>query len=196
VSQNFVFNKDKEIQDIGKASELLGLQSKGESEHLGELKTPAAVVPKGLAESLLLTPDDDRCRITTEPITYPPRPSQAVDRNYHQLNNLLARPTTRALREPLDICCPIESSAAKQKEKISVETHIAYAYLSAVSAEIRLAEKDPWDLREAKEASNWENWKAAIKDELNQLEEMKTWKLVDLPEGCEPIRNKWVFIRK
>jgi hypothetical protein len=119
-----------------------------------------------------------------------------VDRDYRQLNNPLARPTTRTLREPLDVRRPTESSAAKQKEKISAETHIAYAYVSAAHADVGLAEKPPWNLREAKEAVDWEKWEVAIKEELDQLEETKTWELVDLPEGREPIGCKWVFDRK
>jgi Reverse transcriptase (RNA-dependent DNA polymerase) len=100
------------------------------------------------------------------------------------------------LREPLDVRRPTESSAAKQKERASAETHIAYAYSSAMQGKVGLAEKDPWDLREAKEAVDWDKWEVAIKEELDQLEKTKTWELMDLPEGCEPIGNKWVFVQK
>jgi Reverse transcriptase (RNA-dependent DNA polymerase) len=100
------------------------------------------------------------------------------------------------LCEPLDVHHPTASSAAKQKERTNAETHIVYAYLSAMQGEVGLAEKDPWDLREAKEAVDWDEWKVAIKDKLDQLEETKTWELTDLPEGCKPIGNKWVFIQK
>jgi hypothetical protein len=62
--------------------------------------------------------------------------------------------------------------------------------------DVGLAEKPPWNLREAREAVDWEKWKIAIKEELDQLEETKTWELVDLPEGHKPIGCKWVFNRK
>jgi hypothetical protein len=195
VSRNFVFNEDKEIHVVGNVSELPGLQSEGESGNVG-LQMPAAVDPKSLTDSSPLTPANDRCRITTDPTTYPPRPSRAVDHNYYQMNNPLARPMMRALREPLEVHCPTESSAAKQKERVNAETHIAYVYVSVVNTDVGLAEKPPWDLREAKEAVDWEKWEVAIKEELDQLEEMKTWELVDLPEGREPIGCKWVFDRK
>jgi Reverse transcriptase (RNA-dependent DNA polymerase) len=202
VSRNFVFNEDEEIQEAVEVSSLPGLQLEGETGSDGDLQTPAPEVldSRPMARKVEAasphTPAGDECRITTDPITYPPRPSRAVDRDYRQLNNPLARPTTCMLREPLDVRRPTESSAAKQKERASAETHIAYAYSSAMQGKVGLAEKDPWDLREAKEAVDWDKWEVAIKEELDQLEETKTWELMDLPEGREPIGNKWVFVQK
>ena len=56
--------------------------------------------------------------------------------------------------------------------------------------------KDPLSLTEAQDMSDWKNWEKAIHEELNQLQDMGTWKLVDLPEGREAVGNKWVFVRK
>lgn len=38
-----------------------------------------------------------------------------------------------------------------------------------------------------------ENWRFAVKDEINALEENGTWTIEDLPPGKKPIGCKWVF---
>ena len=55
---------------------------------------------------------------------------------------------------------------------------------------------DIHSLVEARKSDEWPEWKSAIQAELNQLEEMGTWKLVDKPPGVTPIANKWVFAKK
>ena len=57
-------------------------------------------------------------------------------------------------------------------------------------------EDDCRSLREAKESSEWPEWKRAIEVELDQLRRMGTWVLVDKPEGAVPIKNKFVFAKK
>jgi Reverse transcriptase (RNA-dependent DNA polymerase) len=191
-----VFNENDDLQTVNVTSDLPGLQLEGGSGPDVDLQTP---------ENLERRSEPQDSPQTSTPLTGEAgpsapapytRPSRAVDRDYRQLNNPLARPTTRAIREPLDARRPTESSTAKQKEKVSAEAHIAYAYLSAMNAEVGIAEKDPWDLKEAREAADWDKWEVAIKEELDQLEEMKAWDLVDLPEDQEPIGCKWVFLRK
>lgn len=44
-----------------------------------------------------------------------------------------------------------------------------------------------------KEAAEIEEWRNAMKEELQAIEQNQTWELVDLPNGKEPIRLKWVF---
>ena len=39
-------------------------------------------------------------------------------------------------------------------------------------------------------------WKEAINDEIDPLWVNKTWKLVDLPHGSNPIGCKWIFKKK
>ena len=51
-------------------------------------------------------------------------------------------------------------------------------------------------MEEAKKSSEWKYWEEAIKIELNQLNNMGTWKLVDKPKESIPISNKWVFLKK
>jgi hypothetical protein len=62
--------------------------------------------------------------------------------------------------------------------------------------DLRLVPDDPLTLREAKALPDWPEWEKAIQVELNQLAEMKTWELVDVPRDRKPIANKWVFLKK
>ena len=92
---------------------------------------------------------------------------------------------------------PTESLAAKMRTRQQeAETRIAYTYNTVANTEIGIADSDPKNLNEAMAAPDWESWDEAIHEELNQLHDMGTWKLVDLPEGREAIGSKWVFIRK
>jgi len=37
------------------------------------------------------------------------------------------------------------------------------------------------------------NWRRAMLEEIEEIEENETWKLVDPPLGCRPISLKWVY---
>jgi len=52
------------------------------------------------------------------------------------------------------------------------------------------------NLHEAKDSPEWPEWEQAIHAELEQLEQMGTWKLVDKPPGVVPIANKFIFAKK
>ena len=51
-------------------------------------------------------------------------------------------------------------------------------------------------LRQAKGSKDWEEWEHAMHTELDQLQHMGTWKLVEKPPGVVPIANKWVYTKK
>ena len=51
-------------------------------------------------------------------------------------------------------------------------------------------------LAEAQRSPDWPEWEKAIKSELNQLQEMGTWRMVDKPPDAIPIANKWTFVKK
>ncbi len=55
---------------------------------------------------------------------------------------------------------------------------------------------DYHSLHEAKQSPDWPEWEKAIKTELDQLNQMGTWRLVEKPQGAVPIANKWVFTKK
>ena len=66
----------------------------------------------------------------------------------------------------------------------------------ATSSEPNVAPDNPKNLREVRDSPDWPNWEKAVKAELDQLHKMGTWELVDPPEGCAPIPNKWVLMKK
>ena len=63
-------------------------------------------------------------------------------------------------------------------------------------SETGLGGQDPKTLQEAKNSPDWPQWEKAIQIELDTLNQMGTWEIVDAPEGRKPITNKWVFVRK
>jgi len=55
---------------------------------------------------------------------------------------------------------------------------------------------DCHSLKEAHASPDWPEWEKAIQIELEQLQRMGTWELVDKPVSAVPIANKWVFTKK
>lgn len=55
---------------------------------------------------------------------------------------------------------------------------------------------DPLTVKQAMAQHCCDEWKKAMRDEMNSLMKNKTWILVDLPPGKKPIKSKWVFKRK
>ena len=47
-----------------------------------------------------------------------------------------------------------------------------------------------------KKSPEWPQWHKAVLEELETLKTMGTWELGDLPEGREPIGNRWTFVKK
>jgi hypothetical protein len=43
------------------------------------------------------------------------------------------------------------------------------------------------------EAEQEEAWRAAMRNEVDSIEQNQTWELIDLPQGHRPITLKWVF---
>ena len=59
-----------------------------------------------------------------------------------------------------------------------------------------LTDNDCRDLRQVKRSPEWLEWEWAIQLELEQLECMGTWRLVDKPHDTIPIANKFIFTKK
>ena len=55
---------------------------------------------------------------------------------------------------------------------------------------------NPKMLKEARDSPEWSEWEKAVKAEMDQLHQMGTWELVDLPKGRVPVSNKWVLVQK
>jgi len=66
----------------------------------------------------------------------------------------------------------------------------------ATTYQATLGTEDPKTVNEAKQLDDWPEWEKAIKAELDQLNNLGTWELVECPKDAIPIPNKWVFIKK
>src|SRR5271156_872706 len=51
-------------------------------------------------------------------------------------------------------------------------------------------------LKDARNSPDWPEWEKAIQNELTQLQQMGTWRLVEKPPNAIPIANKWTFLKK
>ncbi len=51
-------------------------------------------------------------------------------------------------------------------------------------------------LKEAQSSPDWQEWEKAIQIELAQLQQMRTWRLVEKSPNIIPLANKRVFIKK
>jgi hypothetical protein len=56
-----------------------------------------------------------------------------------------------------------------------------------------LSADEPANFREAMNSPDHDEWRAACRDELDQLREYRVFDLVDLPQGRTPLGNRWVF---
>jgi hypothetical protein len=52
------------------------------------------------------------------------------------------------------------------------------------------------DPRTFAEAEQNQTWRAAMKEEIDSIQENHTWELAELPRGCRAIGLKWVFKQK
>ena len=59
-----------------------------------------------------------------------------------------------------------------------------------------LGHDEPKSIKEAQNSQEWPKWEEAIKAELQQLAQKRTWELIECPKEAIPIANKWVFMRK
>ena len=54
-------------------------------------------------------------------------------------------------------------------------------------------EGEPNCFQEACKVEHSKEWKKAMEEEMNSLQENKTWELVNLPKGKKALQNKWVY---
>jgi Reverse transcriptase (RNA-dependent DNA polymerase) len=77
------------------------------------------------------------------------------------------------------------SSTKPDAWKCQIPTNEDQAFLSI--------EKEPKTLKEAKNLPAANEWQKAMKDELQQLKELGTFTMADLPEGRKAVGSKWVY---
>ncbi|GJV47161.1 hypothetical protein Tco_1437373 [Tanacetum coccineum] len=59
-----------------------------------------------------------------------------------------------------------------------------------------MVENEPTSYREAVTSSEGQQWRKAIKSEIESILQNHTWELLDLPPGCKPLGYKWIFKKK
>ncbi|GKB54981.1 retrovirus-related pol polyprotein from transposon TNT 1-94 [Tanacetum coccineum] len=59
-----------------------------------------------------------------------------------------------------------------------------------------MVENKPTSYREAVTSSEGQQWREAIKSEIESILQNHTWELVDLPPGCKALGYKWIFKKK
>ena len=101
-----------------------------------------------------------------------PRKTRGIQTNYHYLN------------DPFP-----DKEETEQAIPMPGEIYTAFA-------EIPSGGDEPKSLAEGKRSPEWPEWECAVQSELDQLQQMGTWILVDKPVDTVPISNKWVFIKK
>ena len=96
--------------------------------------------------------------------------------------------------EDMPDLCTTEDDNDDGQDRVELMSTTATAVYTAFSE--MNAYKDPKSLKEAMCSPEWPEWEKAIQTELETLRKMGTWELCDPPEGCKPIMNKWVFVKK
>lgn len=71
--------------------------------------------------------------------------------------------------------------------------HQQFANYAACVAKHQSIDLDPLTVTDALSRSDAKKWKLAMKEEMNSLDENKTWSLTDLPPGRKAVKSKWVF---
>jgi hypothetical protein len=67
---------------------------------------------------------------------------------------------------------------------------IEYGMLSVLDIQ------EPKTYRQARESPHWPDWKKAMDDEINSLNENNVWEVVPRPQGRRIVDGKWVFKAK
>jgi hypothetical protein len=69
-------------------------------------------------------------------------------------------------------------------------------FLSIEEVYAIIARDEITSLNEARNSPEWPKWQQAMNEEMDLLNEMGTWELVQKPPNAIPIANKWVFVKK
>jgi hypothetical protein len=75
-------------------------------------------------------------------------------------------------------------------------TEVNEAYSSNEELFAIIASDELTNLKNAQKSVYWPEWENMIQNELTQLQQMGTWRLVEKPPNAIPIANKWMFIKK
>ena len=91
------------------------------------------------------------------------------------------------------LVCPLSSSSlvSSQPRKFKGISQFYEETQPMIEEEAcHLSEEEPGNVLEALKENFW---KAAMDEEINQIEKNNTWSLVSPPVSCKPVGLKWVF---
>jgi hypothetical protein len=112
-------------------------------------------------------------------------PSPTALDHHHELQ--LPRQTRSSRGQPRYAHVSNEEPRTEYTDRLNIlTTHIAMAARS-----IDLSE--PRTYKQASQSPSSNQWNEAMTDELQSLEENKTWNLVDKPDNVNVLRGKWVY---
>ncbi|KIN98869.1 hypothetical protein M404DRAFT_31015 [Pisolithus tinctorius Marx 270] len=120
--------------------------------------------------------------------TPPPQPRRSTRQHFKSdyMRRLRAGEGTRDGRIPLDFVKELQEKLAADED----DTNIMYAMVAGMAEAEGL---DPSTVCEAKSQADWPKWQNAINAELNSLEEVHTWDVIECPKGANVVGCKWVF---
>lgn len=87
---------------------------------------------------------------------------------------------------------PLRRSTRERKPPIRYGDPYAYSFIYANYCNAAV----PDNYEEALNCSEAENWKIAMKKEIDSLERNKTWRLVKKPEDKKALDVKWIYKKK
>ena len=116
-------------------------------------------------------------------------------------NNIRRRVTVEEVQDEDDIPGLHHNDDDDDDDENDKTDHVESASTAAAAiytafTETNISGKDPKLLKEAMNSPEWPEWEKAIQIELEMLQRMGTWELMDAPKDRKPITNKWVFVRK
>jgi hypothetical protein len=156
---------------------LPGLPIEEEDQLDGDSENPDPISSGARMEEV--EPDADKPEdpaTQTDPPIAAGRQSRNIICDCRILSNPRAKPTRRALSPPID-------------PDPNPPNAIATAYISAI-----LSSQPDRERQRSKEPERGEM--ISDRDELQTLNDMKTWEMVALPKDCIPIVNRWTFVTK
>ncbi|KAJ8517721.1 hypothetical protein ONZ45_g5159 [Pleurotus djamor] len=171
---------------------------------LKTLSPPAEIAPPA-PETTQQPPKRRTVTVETEDESDAPQPRpQRVKKPSKRVQDLMDGQGTYSARKtaptlPPGVPKPTPEPLFDEKEA----DEAGYAWLKDLEDEIAMLVEtadvealEPRSLAEAKLCADWEQWKAAIEEELKTLRAAGTWRLVEPPAGANIVGSKWVFKAK
>lgn len=86
--------------------------------------------------------------------------------------------------------CELRRSTRVKKQPDWYQAHEIEVYA------MDMCDESPKTYEEALNSKESDNWRVAIKEELDAMKRNKVWKICKRPKGVETIDSKWIFVKK